>query len=235
MNAYKLIAILFAAALLSGCTHTLWINNNYESIKPNIDKVVIIFPEIEFSEKIGDSKEIRSPHSVFVSRNVAETVKEIIDEGNFAPKHAAIFCDTLLVGKWIQNRFSGASVKYKQMRDAMNQSKDNKIILPSNDELKSLIKKANSDYVVIITGHGYGTSEQTKQHDILQLEAFDLLFDHAFPYDCQWSGLQLQISLVDAKTMEILWYNYNKEKDSEYDPFKKNEVKDLCLKLMKAE
>jgi len=61
------------------------------------------------------------------------------------------------------------------------------------------------------------------------------MYDHAFPCNYQWNGLQLQISLVDAKTMEVLWYNYNKEKDSEYDPFKKNEVKDLCLKLMKAE
>jgi hypothetical protein len=231
MNIHKLIIVLFVTVLISGCSHTIWINKDYESIKPNIEKVSIIFPEIEFSEREGEAKEIRSPHSVYVSRNVAEAVKEIINEGNFASKNAAIFCDTLLVGKWIQNRFSDANNKYKQMQDAMKKSQGDKKILPPNEELQSLINKANDNYVIIITGLGYGTSEETKQHDMQQLETFDLMYDHAFPYNYQWSGLQLQIALVDAKSMEILWYNRNTEKNSKYNPFIKDEVKDLCLKL----
>ncbi|MBN1398806.1 MAG: hypothetical protein JXA06_12310 [Bacteroidetes bacterium] len=234
MKAHKLTAIFFIAALLSGCSQTLWISDNFKSAKPNIDNAVIIFPELEFTEREGDTKQIRTPHSVFVSKTAAEAVKEIINEGNFTVKKADVYCDTLLVGKWIRNQFSEAKNKYTQMRDAVKQSKDKKI-LPASDELKSLISKANSDYIIVITGLAYGTSEQGKRDDIQQLETFDLLYDHAFPYDYQWNGLQLQISLIDARTMEILWYNYNKEGNSNYDPFNKDEVKNLCSKLMKPE
>jgi hypothetical protein len=234
MNTSRFIMMFFVAALISGCSHTTWISNNYESIKPNIEKVSIIFPEIEFTEKNGDEKEIRSPHSVYVSRIIAEAVKEAINEGNFASKHAVIYCDTLLVGRWIRNHFAGADIKYKQMHDAIKDSQNNKKTLPSSDEIRSLIDKTNDKYVIIITGLGYGTSEETKQFDTQHLETFDLFYDQTFPYSYQWNGLQLQISLVDAKTMEILWYNRNTENDSKYNPFNKDEVKNLCLKLFEV-
>jgi hypothetical protein len=233
MDTNKLLVMFFTAALLSSCSQTLWINKNLNSIKPNINKVTIIFPEIEFREKTGEATEIKPAHSVFVSKTVAEAFKETIDEGNFIPKYAITYCDTPLVGKWIQNHFSTASVKYKQMKDSVRLSQNSTKIIPVNQELRSLLDKANSDYVMIITGLAYGTSNQTKQHDILQLQTFELLYDHAFPYNYQWSGLELQISLVDAKSMEVLWYNYNDENASKYNPFKKEDVKDLCLKLLK--
>ncbi len=87
---------------------------------------------------------------------------------------------------------------------------------------------------MVVTGIAFGVSEGKKHFDLLQRESFRLFYDRPFVYDYQWYGLQMEIALVDAASNKVIWYNYNDERDSNYNPLEKERVKDLCLKLLKA-
>ena len=232
MNLSKSFSVLIAAFLLSSCAQTAWVHKDFDSIKPNIDTVTILFPEIEFSEIDGDVKEIKPAYSVFVSNNVADVLKEIIDEGIFAPKYATILCDSFVVGRWIQNRYSNTRSQYNLLRESIRSSHNDKKTMRLTPEFRSIMDNVHTEYFILVTGLAFGTSENTKREDMMQAETFELLYDHAFSYNYQWNGLQLQIALINVKTMEILWYNRNSERDSKYNPAKKEEVKDLCVKLL---
>jgi hypothetical protein len=232
MKIYKQFVMLFLMTVLSGCRPTLLIQKNLNSIEQPIDTISILFPEIEYSEKSGDVKKIESAHSVFVSNNVVEIIKSIIDSGYFISKFAIIVSDSLLISKWAHNQFSSSKNKYNHMRDSLRTSRYGKKTVPLVSDLRYLVDKAHTRYFIYITGISYGTSEETKRYDVQQEETFKLFYDRPFVYEHKWYGLQLQIVLADSRSNEILWYSYNDERDSNYDPLDKGRVNDLCSKLL---
>jgi hypothetical protein len=100
--------------------------------------------------------------------------------------------------------------------------------------LQSFVSKLHSRLFLCVAGSAFGTSEQTKQFDDEQRRAFKLFYDEPFDYGYQWSGLEIEIALVNATTHEVLWYNYNKRQESQYDPLNEKRVKDLCMQLLEA-
>jgi hypothetical protein len=235
MNLLRSLTILCAAAVLSGCgTQTVWMKKNLDTMKPDIDSVSIIFPHVKYSEKSGEAKVTKVGYSVFVSRMIAEVLKEIIDEGNCVPKSATIMLDSTVIDQWLPQYFLNSIIKYKQICDSLQKSQNEHGTFTLTPELQLLVDNVTTKYFIFVSGIAFGTSEESKRYDMLQAETFKLFYDRPFIYDYQWSGLQLYIYIVETKSKEIVWHNYNDPRDTKYSPIKKEDVKDLCKKLMQA-
>lgn len=234
MNVHKYFAVLLVACVFSSCSRTASVQRSFDSVLPNVDTISILFPRIVYSEKSGALEKTKTGHSIYVSQNIAYVLKEIIDEGRFAPKSAVILYDSLMIGQWAQTQLSGESARFKEMRDSLSAGREGKRVYPLAPEWQSLAEKGKSRYVLCVDGIAYGTSEHAKLFDMLQRESFDRFYNRPYAYEYQWTGLQLQIAVVDAKSREILWNLSNDERNSRYDPLKKEDVRDLCLKILKA-
>jgi hypothetical protein len=95
-----------------------------------------------------------------------------------------------------------------------------------------LLGRIPTRYCIFVVGLAFGVTESAKNFDMQQRETFRLLYDRPYVYDYQWYGLQAQISIVDARTGEILWSNANAKTDSKYNPLDKEEVGILISKLL---
>ncbi|HTR82461.1 MAG TPA: hypothetical protein VMM58_12595 [Bacteroidota bacterium] len=230
----KALFLLLAAfpLLAGGCSHTEWVRKDFNSVKTAIDTVSVIFPQIDYYVKYGATAKTKRGYSLFVSNNVADVVKGIIDEGKFGPHVAILVEDSVVIDQWILSYLSHSMEGFSSRWDSAQTSPSEEKLLPLTPEMKSALDRVNTRYFVFVTGTAYGTSNDKKIFDMIQSETFKLLYDRSFAYDYQWNGLRLQIFLVDKKTDEILWYNYNRERDSQYNPLEKQEIYSLCLKMM---
>lgn len=232
MSLHKLIILLFLTFILSGCAHTLWIHKNFDAIKSRIDTISIVFPQVEYSVMNGKVKKTKFGYSMFISKNVADVLKDVINEGDFLPKSATITYDSTIINQSLPRYFSNPTMKYEQMRDSLQTSQGEERIFPLTPELQVLVDSVHTKYFIYVTGIAFGTTENLKRYDIVQEETFKLLYDRPFVYEYQWDGLQLLLCLVETKSKEVLWYNYNEAKHSKYNPLLKEDIKNLCLKLL---
>jgi hypothetical protein len=233
MNFDKSTAILLSVVLLSGCTQNFSIKNNLDAIKPDIDTVSIIFPHVEYYEVGLEAKKTNLGYSTYVSRTVADILKEIVDSGNFMPKNATIIYDSTIIEHWMPRYYSNSLEKYRQICDSLKSSQDEKRTFPVSSELQLLIDKVSTKYFIFVGGTAFEASEDKKRYDFLQSQTFKLFYDRPFIYDYQWQGLQLHIFIVGKKSMKIFWYKYNEDEDTRYDPANEEDIYDLCLKLLK--
>jgi hypothetical protein len=234
MNLHRYIALLLVAGLSLSCSRTASVQKSFDSVLPSVDTISILFPRIVYSEKSGAAEKAKTGHSIYVSQNIAYVLKEIIDEGRFEPKSATILYDSLTIGQWAQTQLSNPNERFKALRDSLRVTQEGKRIFPLTPELQSLAAEGNSRFVLCVDGVAYGTTEHAKLFDMLQRETFDRFYNRPYAYDYQWSGLQVQIAVVDAQSREVLWMNSNDERDTRYDPLIKKDVRDLCLKILKA-
>jgi hypothetical protein len=194
--------------------------------------VAVIFPQIEYFERRGKVLRPHPEENFVVSHNVSEAIKEIIGQGNALLPSARLIEDSVIASRDTVDCLSRSMKKYNLIRDSLRASADEERSFTLIPELRSLGARTHTDYFVIVVGKAFETPEKSKQDDMLQLDSFSLFYDHPFEYAYQWCGLKIEIALVDARSTEVVWYNYNKEKDSNYSPFEKERVKDLCRKLM---
>lgn len=226
---FLLIAVVY---LFSGCSKTVWIQKDFAATAPVLDTVSIIFPQIEYAERNGEKMKTKSGHSYYVSKQVAEVLKEQIDSGIFIVRNANIVFDSILTIKWMRNNFADSKRLHKQMLDSLKSTMGETRTIPLIPELQQAVDLIHTRYYLLVTGYSFGTNETTKRFDLIQQQTFEQLYDHAFAQENDWFGLTLQITLIDSRTNEILWYSYNKEQESRYDPLDRERVKDLCLGLL---
>jgi hypothetical protein len=231
LNSDKFFLLLAAFVLISGCSQTLWISRDFDSIKTGIDTIPIILPHISYYEKSGEVNKLLLGRTLFVSSNVAEILKETIDEGIFISKSTIILNDSMVTSQWLPRYFLSSIKKYAKIDDSIQASDNGGKTFPITPELKLLVDQVNTRYFIFINGTAFGTQEDSKQYDIQQAQTFELFYDSNFSYEYQWYGLQLHIYLVEKESNEIIWDNYNKSRDTNYDPLNNNDIKELCLKL----
>ena len=233
MKSKNVCPIILLTLLIAGCSQSLWIQDDFDSIKQNIDTVSVIFPQVNYYCK-GDENINKAGFSLEVSKKVNEVLKDIIGSGKFAGKSVKIFYDSFFVNNWLRNYKSGKLKSYKRLSSYFENSSNKKIFSPES-ELKNSLSKIDSKYYLIVTGMAFQTDFANKNQDVQQRESFKLFFDSPMDYEFQWDGMQLEIALIAAGTNEVLWYNYNGYKDSRYNPRNKEDINNLCLKLLEAE
>ena len=226
--------ILFLlATLLSGCTQRLWLTNNFDAVKSDIDTVSIILPHVEYTIIDGESRTINNAFGMLTSINVAAVLKETINEGNFIAKTAIYMCDSTFINDWLSKHFVNSTKIYHRIVDSLQRSKNEERIFPLTPELQLLVDQVKSRHFIFVDGIAFGTTEDSKRFDLLQAETFKLFYDRPYIYDFQWSGLQLRIFMIETKSKKVIWSNYNTNKDSKYNPLRNQGIKDLCIKLLK--
>ena len=199
-----------------------------------LDTVSILFPEIEYAEKESKIEKAKTGYNVFISRNVADILKELIDEGNCTFKYSKILYDPSMSSQSIPGYYQNAILKFNMIRDSLEAFRNEEKMFPINQSLRKLLDKTNARYFLYVTGLAFGTSEATKQYYMAQKQMFQQLYYSSLAYNYQIYGLLLQIVLVDARTGQIIWYNYNKENESNYNPLNEGDIKRLCLKLLQS-
>lgn len=233
MNSKNLIIFLFVVIFLSGCSQTGWIKTDSETPKPDLNSASILFPHVIYYEKSGNAKIQKPGHGLFVSKNIVEVLEEMISEGKLLPKSTSLILDTMVINQWIPQHFLKSIAYYEKIDNPAEISQNEKRIFPVTPELKLLVDKVDTKYFIFVNGTALGTSDETKQFDVLQAQTYELLYDMAFSYDYQWYSLQLNIYVIDKNTNEVLWYRSNDARNAKYNPLKKGEIKSLCRKLLK--
>jgi hypothetical protein len=226
------LTILFAI-LIAGCSQSSWIQEDFDSIKQNIETISVIFPQVNYYCK-GDDNINKAGYSLEVSKKVSEVLENIIGSGKYVGKSAKVFYDSSFVNNWLRDYKSGKLKSYKRLSSYFENSSNKKIFSPES-ELKNSLSKIDSKYYIIVTGMAFQTDFVNKNQDVQQRESFKLFFDSPMDYEFQWDGMQLEIALVAAGTNEILFYNFNDYKDSRYNPRNKEDINTLCTKLLSAE
>ena len=231
MKLIRLMPVLFVITMIYGCTGNLWIDKDVKKMQPQIDKVLILFPHIEYYVKDDDRKISNNMKGVVISKNISSVLKDIIEKGKFVAKAVVVENDTDFVNQWIAVNYLHSLKHYKKIDKLITISKVGKKIFPMTPELKLLLDKTDADYFIFINGTSFGTTDNSKSNDIIQARTFAILYNHSFAYEYQWDGLQLQIFLVEKKSNEIVWSNQSDSKRSKYNPFIKDEIRELCVSL----
>ncbi len=194
-----------------GCSHTAWTHRDFAAVRPLIDSVAFVSPRIKYFEKIGRGKLLNEDSAAVVSRSVGSVVTQIVGERRLI-RHSASMTP-VQYGDSI--RISGGDGKKCVMTPA----------------LQSTMQKVHAKYFICVQGTAFTTPEKSKQNDLLQIDSFHLFFEEPLTYEYQWSGMRLEIALVDAATGDVLWYNRNAPDDTNYNPLDGEQVENLCTKL----
>lgn len=232
MHSNNLLLILFTIVLLSGCSQTVWVSKNFDTIKSEIDTLAIILPHVKYFEKIGETENVKRGHCIFVSINVANILAEIINDGKFLSQTVAVQIDSNLIHNWIPRYYLDSIEKYDNLNNSIHLHQNGGNTFPITTELKLLLDEIDTKYLLFVHGHAFGTSIETMEFDILQAQTHAILYDQAFSYDYQWNGLKLHLYIIDKNSGEIVWYRANSNGDNKYNPLRNDEIKDLCLNLL---
>lgn len=229
---YLLLAIL-TIALFSGCSQKLWVSDDYNQVKADIDTLTVVMPHIEYSEKTGETEKLLPGYSVLLSDYVGNILVEMINEGKFIPNTVAVRGDSVLLQKWVPDYFLKSLEKYEKLNKADHLFINGKNSFPVTPELRFLINQIETRYFLFVYGEGFGASDETKEFDLLQVQTHAILYDQAFSYDYQWNGIKLQLYIIDKNSDKILWYSTNGRKNNGYNPLRDKEIRDLCENLLK--
>ncbi len=229
---WRVSALVTIAAALCGCARMPWVSRDFRTARTGMDTLSIIFPRIEYSVKSGDVSTPKSGYSVFVSQAVADAMKRVIDGGGYIPKAAVVVCDTAWVSRWLSAGFSPRTGQHRPLWDSLQASEDGRKFFPANGQFSEIKTTLTTRYFLYVSGVAFGTTEATKQFDLQQRSTFKVFYDRPLTYEYQWQGLSLELALVDGQSGEVIWYNANDPRESNYDPLDQEQVETLCASLL---
>ncbi len=234
MNLIRNLVLQIIVVLVMICIQPVLGQIASKTAIPEIDTISILFPEIEYAEKDSKIERSKIGYNVLISRNVADILKELIDRGDFISKYSKILYHPSMSSQTMPSYYENAILKFDMIRDSLEAFRNEKKMFPIVHGLRKLLNRTNTRYFLYITGMAFGTSEATKQYYMAQKQMFQQIYQNTLVNDYQLWGLQMQLVLVDAGTGQILWYNYNKENDSIYNPLNREDIRRLCLKLLQS-
>lgn len=231
----RVVLLILLSVIISSCSQTAWMNNSFNDIRNNIDSVTIIFPQIKYFEVLGEKRYLQRGKSIYVSSSIAAILKEIVENRKFIGCKNVLLTDSLTIEKWFAKNFPPSLTDTMKNYDTLKIIDKHKHVLKFSDEMKDFTDKIKTRYFIYVKGSAFGTAENTKHGDMIQMQTFKLFYGNNYSYNYQWNGLRLNIYLADLKTGEILWHNSNENDDSKYESIKRDESKRLMLKILEIE
>ncbi len=214
--------------IVSSCTN--FIHKDFHNIKSTINTIAIVSPQIDFYDKVKDDLYPKPEHNSTISENIATVIGNILNEKRIFNKANLIPIKTNLVEVELRKNTIKPTKNLKAILDSLKINIDNgNTAIP---QLGFFAEKVSVDCIMLIRGQAYRVDDMTTYKDIANKQAFQLLYDNPLYYEYQWCGLELEIALVDAKTTEVIWFNFNKKSKSKYDPFNNESTKDLCEDIL---
>jgi hypothetical protein len=210
---------------ISSCTN--FIHKDFYKIQSTIHTIAIVSPQIEFYEKVGEEFYLKPENNSIVSNNIAQVIKNVVNEKSIFNNATLIPVNTILVEVELRKNSIKPTKTLKAILDSLKTNINNGNT--SIPQLNFFDEKVNVDCIMLIRGKAYRVVDMSTYKDIANKQAFQLLYDNPLYYEYQWVGLELEIALVDPKTTEVIWFNYNKVSKSKYDPFNNESIKDLKI------
>jgi hypothetical protein len=212
----------------SGCTNSM--HKDFHNIKSTINTIAIVSPQIDFYVKVKEDLYPKPEHNSIIAENIATVIREVLNEKDIFNNSSLIPVDANLIEVELRKNPIKPTKNLKTILDSLknNIDKGNTFI----PQLSFFAEKVSMDCIMLIRGQAYGVSDLSTFKDIANKQAFQLLYDDPLRYEYQWFGLELEIALVEAKTTEVIWFNFNKKSKSKYDPFNNESIKDLCEDLL---
>jgi hypothetical protein len=224
----------FLILFLLSCSKYCWTKKDFTATNSQLDSVSIIFPHIEYIDRKSTTHFIKQGYSIYIATNVADDVKQIIDDGNFYARSSELVLDSMVVGTWIPQYLFNSCGHYRCVDEVLFMGKPGNKVFPMTNELKLLIDKSSAPYVLFINGLAFGLDDDEKQSYVPQLRTFDLPDGHAVADDSLWNGILLHFYLIDKRTSEIIWYTYTDSHDATCDPLNRDALQGILQRMLTA-
>lgn len=225
MRILRISICLLFVILLTSCTKRVWIHRDFEATKDNIETIAIMPPQIAYFERLAGSTEPKPERIPEVADNVQTALNEVLTEGGFTVKSSGLTDSLLATNQDLSLCFIRSQKRFSEICDSLGHLKIKKETYKVDPEIAVFSDIAGVDYLLFNRGLAYGTSGGGKVKDAV----LSSLFGSGRPL--QFEGLSLELLLIDANRAEAIWYNTNGT-DSRYDPFRLNNVKNLCKNLL---
>lgn len=218
----RLYCLAFIIYFLTGCTNKALTNKDFNTHKSEIASIAIMPPDIEYFERNPVVTRPNPEYITLVSENVVQAIKNGFTGGTI--EIHTLSDDQHNLNQDLSLSLQKVMQSYSQGCEAIRRDGDDKFGFVLDAEAKHLGNYANTNYLLLIHGKGFGRLTSEDQNDVVQAGMLGTA--------SQWDGLLLEIALVDASTAEMLWFNYNKEYQSQYQPLAIESVQELCDRLL---
>jgi hypothetical protein len=180
-------------------------------------------PDIEYFER---NPVVTRPNTFFI-KDISHNIVEAIQNGfidNAIEVHP-IFASGSELDQDLTSSLIRVMQSYKTNCESFHNSGGNDLNIVLNPRAKQFAIPAKTNFLLFIRGKGYGRLSGEDRSDVV--------YSGMLGTASQWDGLILDIALFDANIGEIIWFNYNKEYQSQYQPLIPESVQELCNLLLK--
>lgn len=214
--------VLIGLYFLISCAGNVHKQEDFNTIKTEITSIAIMPPDIQYFER---NPVVIKPNPFYIN-DVSHNVVEAIQKGfaNSTIEVYPIFDSGTELDVDLTSSLRKVLHGYKSSCESFHNSGEKDIRMDIDPEIKQFVSPAKTNFLLFIHGKGYGKLSGEERSDVV--------YSGMLGTASQWDGLILDIALVDASTGDILWFNYNKEYQSQYQPLVLESVQELCDKLL---
>jgi PBP1b-binding outer membrane lipoprotein LpoB len=217
---YLLLMILF---ILIGCAGNAHKHQEFNTIKTEITSIAIMPPDIEYFER---NPVVTRPNTFYI-KDISHNIVEAIQNGftdNAIEVHP-IFASGSELDQDLTSSLIEVMQSYKESCESFHSSGGKILNMVLNPRAKQFAITAKTNFLLFVRGKGYGRLSGENRSDVV--------YSGMLGTASQWDGLMLDMALFDANIGEIIWFNYNKEYQSQYQPLVPESVQELCNLLLK--
>lgn len=217
------ILLFLSLFILISCAGNVHKHQDFNTIKTEITSIAIMPPDIEYFER---NPVVTRPNTFFIN-DISHNIVEAIQKGfvNNEIEVHPIFASGSELDQDLTSSLIEVMQSYKTSCESFHNSGGKDLNLVLNPRAKQFAIPAKTNFLLFIRGKGYGRlSSETRS---------DVVYSGMLGTASQWDRLMLDIALFDANIGEIIWFNYNKEYQSQYQPLVAESVQELCDLLLK--
>lgn len=214
--------LIVSSYILISCAGNVYKHQDFNTIKTEITAIAIMPPDIEYFER---NPVVTRPNPIYIN-DISQNVVKAIQNGfaNSTIEVHPIFDSGSELDQNLTSSLRKIMQGYQTGCESFHNTGEKDIGMVLDPDIKQFITSAKTNFLIFIRGKGYGKLSGDERSDVV--------YSGMLGTASQWDGLMLDIALVDANTGEILWFNYNKEYQSQYRPLVMASVQELCDKLL---
>ena len=221
---------LLSLLIFMGCASTLRTNPSFAQARKMIKSIGIMPPEFHMFERTPTVNEPKPEFDAEACSNIVNALSEVLKEGDFTPIIVPLSDSVLMADQELALDLTRQKQSFAKACDSAITSRKKNINISVDPDVGIFANLAKTDYLLFVRGTGYQTSGGAKARDVAVGAISAILFGSYA--GSQWTGMVLEIGLVDGNTGELLWYDRNTPDQSNYDARQPKSVKKLCKKIL---
>lgn len=217
-----ILLILLGSYFLISCAGNVRKHQEFDTIKTEITSIAIMPPDIEYFER---NPVVIRPNPIYIN-DISHNIVEAIQNGfaNSTIEVHPIFNSGSELNKNLTISLRKVMQSYQIGCEFFHNNGERDISMILDPAVKQFIAPAKTNFLLFVRGKGYGKLSGDDRSDVV--------YSGMLGTASQWDGLMLDIGLFDANTGGMIWFNYNKEYQSRYQPLVLESVQELCNNLL---